>query len=69
MALFDPPYLRANAEQPFTALISTADFFASPRGRAVLLRTTVPSPEASFAAQIAGNPDACRSDAIRAARP
>lgn len=73
VAGFGHPYGRATLTQPLISLISTADFFASPRGRLILLR--------SAASQVAGDPaqsptlaaarklDACIADAILAAVP
>jgi hypothetical protein len=73
VAGFGHPYGRATLAQPLTSLISTADFFATPRGRLILLR--------SAASQLDGDPanapplaaarkvDACLADAVLAAVP
>jgi hypothetical protein len=73
VAAFGHPYGRATLAQPLTSLISTQDFFATPRGRLLLLRSTqgklgdVPanSPFLAAARQI----DACLADAVLAALP
>ena len=73
VAGFGHPYDRATLAQPLTSLILTADFFATPRGRLILLR--------SAASQLGGDPanaptlaaarkiDACLADAVLAAVP
>ncbi|MCX7289245.1 MAG: hypothetical protein NTW20_17330 [Rhodobacterales bacterium] len=71
VAGFGHPYGRATNAQPLTSLITTEDFFATPRGRLVLLRslagplgdTPAASPRLSAARQI----DACFADNLLAA--
>jgi hypothetical protein len=73
LAGFGHPDGRATQVQPLVALISTEDFFASPRGRLLLLRSTAgvlgedpgSAPSLAAARQI----DACLADAILAALP
>ncbi len=73
VAGFGHPYGRATHAQPPTALISTADFFATPRGRDSLLRSTRgrlgDNPAASPALVAARQIDACLADAILATLP
>jgi hypothetical protein len=73
VAGFGHPFGRATMEQPLTSLISTADFFTTPRGRLVLLRSTAgalgPDPANSPALIAARQIDACLADAVLAANP
>lgn len=73
VAGFGHPYGRATTAQPLTSLISTTDFFATPRGRLLLLRSTAGAigddPANSPALAAARQIDACLADAILAARP
>jgi hypothetical protein len=72
-AAFGHPYGRASMAQPLISLISTQDFFASPRGRLILLRSTNGAlgedPAASLALKAAREIDACLADAVLAAVP
>jgi hypothetical protein len=73
VATFGHPYGRTTPDQPLTSLISTKDFFATPRGRLLLLRSTLgalgedpaTSPTLAAARQI----DACLADSVLAAVP
>jgi hypothetical protein len=71
VAAFGHPYGRATLDQPLTSLISTEDFFATPRGRLLLLRSTRGAlgedPATSPALKAARDIDACLADAILAA--
>ena len=73
VAGFGHPQGRATLAQPLTSLISTQDFFATPRGRLVLLRTTAGAlgkdPVNSPALAATRAIDACLADAILAAQP
>ncbi len=73
VASFGHPYGRANTAQPLTSLIPTADFFATPRGRTLLLRSTAgplgPDPAASPLLAATRAIDACLADAILATQP
>ena len=73
VAGFGHPFGRAAQSQPLTALISTEDFFATPRGRLLLLRSTRgalgDTPATSPALAAARQIDACLADAILAANP
>lgn len=73
VAAFGHPYGRATSAQPLTSLISTETFFATPRGRQVLLRTTQGAlgddPASSPALAAAREIDACLADATLAAFP
>lgn len=73
VAAFGHPYGRATLDQPLTSLISTTDFFATPRGRLLLLRSTRgalgDTPATSPALAAARQIDACLADAILAANP
>lgn len=73
VASFGHPYGRANTAQPLASLIPTADFFATPRGRTLLLRSTAgrlgPDPAGSPLLAAARQIDACLADAILAALP
>jgi hypothetical protein len=73
VAGFGHPYGRATQAQPLTSLISTKDFFATPRGRLILLRSTRgalgDTPATSPALTAARAIDACLADAILAANP
>jgi hypothetical protein len=73
VAGFSLPYGRASHSQPLTSLISTEDFFATPRGRLILLRSTGgalgDTPATSPALAAARQIDACLADAILAAVP
>ncbi len=70
VAGFGHPYGRATLDQPLTSLISTADFFATPRGRLILLRSTAgalgEAPASSSALTAARKIDDCLADAILA---
>lgn len=73
VAAFGHPFAHATLDQPLTSLIPTRDFFATTRGRLLLLRSTrgalgdIPASSPALAAtrQI----DACLADAILAANP
>lgn len=73
VAGFGHPFGWTTLNQPLTSLMSTKDFFAAPRGRLLLLRSTAArlgddpatSPGLAAARQI----DACLADAILAANP
>lgn len=71
VAGFGHPYGRVTQSQPFTSLISTKDFFASPRGQQLLLLATQgqlgDAPAASPALTAARSIDACLADAVLAA--
>ncbi len=73
VAGFGHPYGRATTAQPLTSLIATKDFFATPRGRMIILRSTAGAigddPAASSALATARQIDACLADAILAALP
>lgn len=73
VAGFGHPFGRATQSQPLTSLISTEAFFATPRGRLTLLRSTAgplgKDPATSPALQAAREIDACLADAILAAQP
>jgi hypothetical protein len=73
VAGFGHPFGRATTAQPLTSLISTADFFATPRGRLTLLRATATTlgddPAASPRLAAAREIDACLADAVIAAIP
>jgi len=73
VAAFGHPFGRATTAQPPTSLISTKDFFATPRGRLLLLRSTQgqlgDDPATSPALSAARAVDACLADAILAALP
>lgn len=73
VAGFGHPYGRATTAQPLTSLIATEDFFASPRGRLILLRSTAGAlgdrPATSPALAAARAIDACLADAVLAANP
>lgn len=73
VAAFGHPFGRATLAQPLTSLISTKDFFATPRGRLALLRSTLgqvgDDPATSPALAAARQIDACLADAILAAVP
>jgi hypothetical protein len=73
VAAFGHPYGRATLSQPLTSLISTEDFFATPRGRLILLRSTRGAlgddPATSSALAAARQIDACLADAILAVIP
>jgi hypothetical protein len=73
VAGFGHPYGRATTAQPLVSLIATEDFFASPRGRLILLRSTAgalgDSPATSPALAAARAIDACLADAVLAANP
>jgi hypothetical protein len=73
VAAFGHPTGRTASSQPPTSLISTGDFFATPRGRLVLLRSTLgqigDDPATSPALAAARQIDACLADAILAALP
>jgi hypothetical protein len=73
VAGFGHPYGRATMAQPPVSVISTPDFFATPRGRLVLLRALAgplgDDPAASPGLAAARAVDACLADAIVAAQP
>jgi hypothetical protein len=73
VAGFGHPYGRVTMAQPLTALISTEDFFATPRGRLLLLRSTAGAlgddPATSPALSAARQIDACLADAVLSAGP
>jgi hypothetical protein len=73
VAAFGHPVGRATRAQPLTSLISTEDFFATPRGRQILLRATKSAlgdtPATSPALKAARDIDACLADTILAAPP
>jgi hypothetical protein len=73
LAGFGHPYGRTTLDQPLTSLITTEDFFATPRGRLLLLRSTQgqlgDTPATSPALAAARASDACLADAILAAIP
>lgn len=73
VAGFGHPYGRASLSQPLTSLISVQDFFATPRGQLLLLRSTLgrlgDDPAASAALTAARAIDACLADAILSALP
>jgi hypothetical protein len=73
VAGFGHPYGRVTLAQPLTSLISTEDFFASPRGRQLLLRSTLgklgDNPATSPALTATRDIDACLADAILTAHP
>lgn len=73
VAAFGHPFGRTTQAQPLTSLIPTEDFFATPRGRLLLLRSTLgqigDDPATSPALSTARQIDACLADAILAARP
>lgn len=73
VAGFGHPYGRATLAQPLTSLIATEDFFATPRGRQILLRSTQgklgDNPTTSPALAAAREIDACIADAVLAAFP
>ncbi len=73
VAAFGHPYGRATLSQPLTSLISTSDFFATPRGHLVLLRSTRgqlgDDPLTSPALTAVRAIDACLADAILASFP
>lgn len=73
VAGFGHPYGRAPQAQPLTSLIPTEDFFATPRGRLVLLRSTLgrigDDPTTSPALAAVREVDACLADAVLAAIP
>lgn len=73
VAGFGHPYGRATTSQPPNSLISTEDFFATPRGSGVLLRSVAPQlgpdPAASSRLSAARQVDACLADAILTANP
>jgi hypothetical protein len=73
VAGFGHPFGHATLSQPLTSLISTEDFFATPRGRLLLLRSTQgqlgDDPAASPALAAARAIDACLADAVLAALP
>ncbi|HLQ20213.1 MAG TPA: hypothetical protein VK146_14665, partial [Tabrizicola sp.] len=71
VAAFGHPYGRVTTSQPLTSLVATEDFFATPRGRLILLRSTQGAvgddPATSPALAAARQIDACLADAILAA--
>ncbi|MBN8632190.1 MAG: hypothetical protein J0L76_15210 [Rhodobacterales bacterium] len=73
VAGFGHPFGRATTSQPLTSLISTADFFATPRGRTLFLRSTAgaigPDPATSKRLATTRAVNACLADAILAALP
>ncbi|WP_137110455.1 hypothetical protein [Rhodobacter sp. SY28-1] len=73
VATFGHPYGRAARAQPPASVIPTSDFFATPRGRLVLLRSTLgrlgDDPATSPALAATREIDACLADAILAALP
>ncbi|MGL4235711.1 hypothetical protein [Tabrizicola sp.] len=73
VAAFGHPPGGVTRVQPLTSLISTEDFFATPRGRLILLRSTAgqlgDDPATSPALAAARDIDACLADAILAALP
>lgn len=73
VAGFGHPYGRATMTQPLTALISTRDFFTTPRGRLILLSSTSGAlgadPATSPALAAAREIDACLADAVLSSLP
>jgi hypothetical protein len=73
VAGFGHPYGRSTQAQPLASLIPTSDFFATPRGRLLLLRSTRgalgDTPATSPALTAARAIDACLADAILEAIP
>jgi hypothetical protein len=73
IAGFGHPYGRATTAQPLISLISTKDFFATPRGGLLLLRSLAgplgDTPATSSRLTAARQIDACLADAIVAAIP
>lgn len=73
VAGFGHPYGRATTVQPLTSLISTRDFFATPRGRLLFMRSTAGAlgddPTASPALAAVRAIDACLADTILSAFP
>jgi hypothetical protein len=73
VAGFGHPYGRATMAQPLASLISTEDFFATPRGRMILLRSTQgqlgDDPTTSPALAAAREIDECLADAILTVLP
>jgi len=73
VAAFGHPYGRATMAQPLTSLMSTRDFFATPRGQLLLLRSAAGQlrgdAEGSPALAAARDIDACLADAVLAAVP
>ena len=73
VAAFGHPFGRTTLSQPLTSLMPTQDFFATPRGRLLLLRSTQgqlgDDPATSPALVAARQIDACLADAILAALP
>jgi hypothetical protein len=73
VAAFGHPFVRTTLDQPLTSLISTEDFFATPRGRLLLLRSTESKlgedPATSHILKAARDIDACLADAVLAALP
>jgi hypothetical protein len=73
VAGFGLPQGRAALAQPLTSLISTADFFATPRGRQALLGSTAwalgGNPAKSSVLSSVRQIDACLADAVLAAQP
>ncbi len=64
----DHPWSRATTAQPLISLIPTKDFFATPRGRQILLRSLTgqlgDDPAASPRLAATRQIDACLADAI-----
>lgn len=73
VAAFGHPFGRTTSSQPLTSLIASRDFYASPRGRLLLLKSTFgqlgDDPTASPALLAARQIDACLADAVLAANP
>ncbi|MBP9184638.1 MAG: hypothetical protein KBF78_15990 [Fuscovulum sp.] len=73
VAAFGHPFARNGTAQPFVALMPPEQFFATPRGRKLLLRSTAgvlgSDPAASPALAAARAIDACLADAVLAAQP
>ena len=73
VAAFGHPFGRSTPSQPPTSLIATGEFFAAPRGRLTLLRSTLgqvgDDPATSPALTAARQIDACLADAILTAIP
>ncbi|HMS96295.1 MAG TPA: hypothetical protein PKA03_13960 [Tabrizicola sp.] len=73
VAAFGHPYGRATTAQPLTSLISADEFFATPRGRQLLLRSTMgvlgDDPASSPILAAAREIDVCLADAVLAAQP
>lgn len=73
VAAFGHPFGRSTPSQPPTSLIATGEFFATPRGRLTLLRSTLgqvgDDPATSPALTAARQIDACLADAILTAIP